>query len=240
MYLDVSSQIKFEILNHCRKMFELFCVILFVLPVAVHSSASSSASNSTFVDYTSIQTARGDQLPDFSFCGYHSSELSLPSSNKSPSATLQPASGDQTAAIQNALDKVSNAGGGVVALAAGTYQLSAGLMLSNNTILSGAGIGKTILTTNNGSASVVTMGSGKGTAKLGNVINITNTYVPVGATNVTLQSTSGLSVGMAVYIQRAVTQDWIDANGMDGLVRDGTAQTWIEVSFQSKKNPVLI
>src|SRR5438034_10015209 len=81
------------------------------------------------VDYKNLKNVKGDKIPDFSFCGYHASEVSLPSLSRAATKTLSSGSGDQSIVIQAALDEVSASGGGVVVLEAGTYVLGSGLVV---------------------------------------------------------------------------------------------------------------
>lgn len=190
-------------------------------------ASTVSATASTAVDYTTIKASNGDHFPDFSYCGYRASDASLPSAKSTIS--LKAGSGDQTATIQKALDKAAAAGGGVVTLAAGTYELTSGLKISSKTVLRGAGMGKTVLKSSNGDVDTIVMGTGAGSPTLGKAVAITDKYVAVGADTFTVASTTGLKVGGEVYVQRQVTQEWIHANYMDILVRDGKKETWIKV-----------
>lgn len=192
------------------------------------------------VDYKKAWTAKGDKLPNFSFAGYHQSEIALPASNRPATKTLGP---NEASQIQSALDQVFQEGGGVVALQAGTYALSKGLLIQNGTTLRGAGIGKTILTVKSLSENVVTLGKASGKEKKGQSVKITDGYVPAGTGTVHVADASGLSVGMDVYVERGVTQQWIDAMGMnaqkkaDGAPRDFT---WLKVSFASQNRASLL
>ncbi|CAG8983913.1 hypothetical protein HYALB_00006880 [Hymenoscyphus albidus] len=211
-------------------MFSLeVCIALLGLPLAVISQPAvlTDTASSVNVNYNDVVTDEGDRLPDFSFCGYHSSDKPLPSA--APTITLNAGKGDQTKLIQNALDKVSTSGG-VVVLSQGTFEFLGQLRLQSNTVLRGAGMGKTVLTTKNGSMNLITMGNGDGKAKVGDAVAITDSHVPIGATNFTVKSTAGLAVGSEVYIQRAVTPEWVRENGMSDLVRNGKPQVWLEVS----------
>ncbi|QKX55409.1 uncharacterized protein TRUGW13939_02502 [Talaromyces rugulosus] len=200
---------------------------LYVLPALVFALQTFA----TTVDYKTLKTDKGDGIPDFSFCGYHASDDPLPPSDRQPATIINASSGDQTQRIQNELNKISAAGGGVLALGAGKYHLSAGLVIPNGTVLRGAGSDKTTLLPKDGSMHVITMGSDDiNDPKSGNSVSITDDYVPVGATNVTVDSASGLKVGQDVWVQRQVTQEWIDAMGMGDLVRDGKHQTWLSTS----------
>jgi hypothetical protein len=182
------------------------------------------------VDYKSLKTDKGDGIPDFSFCGYHSSNDPLPSTSRPATTTLPVASGDQRSRIQSALNSVSSAGGGVVALAAGTYQISSpGLVIPNGTTLRGAGPDDTVLKPVDGSFTAVTIGSKVSSPKPVTTVKITDSYVPVGVSKVTVNSASGLKPGQSVWVQRRVTQKWITANGNGGITSTG-GKTWLTVS----------
>ncbi|KAI2601851.1 hypothetical protein GGR54DRAFT_634451 [Hypoxylon sp. NC1633] len=183
------------------------------------------------VDWTTITNERGDHLPDFSFCGYHSSDKDLPSASRPSSATLQASSADQTAQIQAALDKVAASGGGVVELGTGTFRLSPGLTISNGTTLRGSGVGSTQLSVSklNGSVPLIALGKDPGHHVQPLSTNrITDSYVGVGASTVTVEDTKGLAAGQAVYVSRTATAQWIRDNGMADLTRDKKPQTWIK------------
>ncbi|KAI0154514.1 hypothetical protein GGR57DRAFT_465936 [Xylariaceae sp. FL1272] len=169
------------------------------------------------VDYRTLEADKGDKLPDFSFCGYHSSNDPLPSTTREAADTLSPTSGDQSQRIQDALDAISSSGGGVLELKSGEYQLSKGVVIPTKTSLRGAGQGKTVVLPKNGSFMAFTMGTEVARPKPESTVDITDEYVPVGALEVTVKNASGLRAGQAVWIQRAVTQEWIDANGMATL-----------------------
>ena len=194
------------------------------------TTAAPTATSTVTVDYTTIVNSRGDQLPDFSYCGYHASDKTLPPDNTTASVTLSPGQGDQAPQIQAALDKIAAAGGGVVALNAGTFEMGDGLTIQSNTVLRGAGIGMSTLALKNLSSDFISIGNTKaGNVTLGVATNITDTYVPVGTSNVTVASTNGFKIGQTIFIQRIASAAWIQANGMDHLVRHGRKETWIKV-----------
>ncbi|KAF1971286.1 hypothetical protein BU23DRAFT_646928 [Bimuria novae-zelandiae CBS 107.79] len=153
------------------------------------------------VDYQKAWTARGDKLPDFRFAGYHQSQVALPALDRPATITISPANttGDRTPAIQAALDQVAQGGGGVVQLVAGTYALSAGLLILIGTTLRGAGIGNTVLTVNNLTKDVVTLGQANLKKQRGKATNITDT--------VTVLDTSRLSIGKPVYPSEMATEN---------------------------------
>lgn len=183
------------------------------------------------VDWTTITDGRGNHLPDFSFAGYHSSDIPLPSSI-SPLVTLNAASGDQTSRIQAALNQVSAAGGGAVVLGKGTFQISSGLNVSSKVVLRGSGVSSTkfVLSTISNGQPVFNMGNGTNSqVKPALTSSITNAFVGIGSSVVTVSDTKGLLAGQTVFVNRAATAKWIRDNGMADLVRDGKPQTWIGV-----------
>ena len=189
------------------------------------------------VDWTTITNSKGDHLPDFSYCGYHSSDDSLPSDTNAASVVIEPKSGDQTAQIQAALDSVAAAGGGVVKLDSGTFQISPGLSIQSNVVLRGAGTGGTVLSLKSLVAKespVISLGKGtsKDKATIGKKTSITDSYVGIGASSFTVADASGFSVGQKVYVQRAITAAWVRDNGMADLVRNNSLQTWIAASIE--------
>ncbi|KAH8724522.1 hypothetical protein GQ44DRAFT_617679 [Phaeosphaeriaceae sp. PMI808] len=178
-----------------------FCLISAVLHLAFLASTSAGT-----VDYKNLKNAKGDKLSDFSFCGYHASEASLPSLSRAATKTLGPGSGDQSTAIQDALDEVYASGGGVVVLKAGTYTLGSGLLIRNQTTLRGSGIGNTVLAVRSLSENVITMGNQSSGGKTIKTALITDDYVPAGTGTVHVNDTSGFAVGQHVFIQRAPSE----------------------------------
>ncbi|KAF1960988.1 hypothetical protein CC80DRAFT_269394 [Byssothecium circinans] len=202
------------------------------IPFFLLSLSLSPALSAKTIEYKKAWTSNGDKLPDFSYAGYHQSEIALPSLSTQAKKTLSPGSGSQSLAIQAALDEVFASGGGVVALKAGTYALSSDLLIKNGTILRGAGVGKTILTLKDASKSAITLGKSSRKEKIGESVKITDNYVPAGTDTVHVTDIKGLEVGMEVYVERGVTQKWVDAMGMrahkkeDGFERDFT---WLKI-----------
>jgi hypothetical protein len=205
---------------------------------AVTSSTGASVATSTSVDYTKVVNARGDRLPDFSYCGYHASETRLPPIDSTANLNINAGPGNQVSRIQTALNQVSAAGGGVVALCPGTFEMSGTLTMPNNTILRGAGIGNSILALSEHNSTFISMGNANtGKVMMGASTNIIDSYVPVGTSELTVASTSGFTVGQTIFVQRKASASWIEANGMNTLVRDGRPQTWIKVrTFYSQIN----
>jgi hypothetical protein len=178
--------------------------------------------------------AGGDHVMDFSHAGYLGGGVPLP---EVPAAvTLGPSGGDDTAAIQGAIDMVAArplADGfrGAVVLKAGSYQLGGVLRITASGVVlrgAGSGAGGTELKFT-GAARRVMYVTGMGTRVLdmASSATITDDYVPAGSTTFTVASAAGLKVGDDVVVGRPVTAAWISLLGMDKLVRNGAQQTWI-------------
>ncbi|MFG2914393.1 ricin-type beta-trefoil lectin domain protein [Kitasatospora sp. NPDC048298] len=75
----------------------------------------------------------------------------------------------------------------------------------------------TLVATGATARTLVTVGGSASYTVQGAQQPVTDAYVPVGGTALTLGSTSGLAVGDQVVVERPTTQAWIDALGMTGL-----------------------
>ncbi|CAG9996386.1 unnamed protein product [Clonostachys byssicola] len=184
------------------------------------------------IDWESIKNSRGDKLPDFSYCGYRSSDKSLPGSTAA-SVVVKASSGDRTKEIQAALDSTAASGGGVVELAAGTFRISPGLNISANTRLRGSGVESTTLDVSKlktAGLPLLSMGNGtNGRINPSFTSKITDKYVGIGARTVTVEDGKQFAKGQTVFISRAATEKWVRQNGMADLVRDGEKQTWVPI-----------
>jgi hypothetical protein len=175
----------------------------------------------------------GDTILDFSSAGYGGGGVALPS--VPPQASVHPSGGDDTAAIQAAIDQVSklplaNGFRGAVVLDAGTYQLQGSLTLAASGVVlrgAGSGAGGTTLSLTGTPRTVFAIG-GTGKAQKGAMAaTITDAYVPSGASTFHVDNPSALSVGQTVFVGRPVTAAWVTFMGMDMLVRNGMPQTWL-------------
>jgi hypothetical protein len=166
-------------------MFSMLALFgLFLNARAATSSATAAATAATTtvsVDYTQIVNARGNRLPDFSYCGYHASENTLPLINSVATLKVSTGKGNQAPIIQAALDKVAGASGGIVALEAGTFEMEGGLTILSNTILRGAGIGVSIFALSTPSSNFISIGNASvGKVTTGITTNITNSVAANG------------------------------------------------------------
>jgi hypothetical protein len=176
--------------------------------------------------------ANGDTIMDFSSAGYMGGGVALPTVPVAKS--IKPTGGDDTSAIQAAIDVVSalpptNGVRGAVLLAAGKYTLAGTLRIAASGVVlrgSGTGASGTIVAAQSTSDFVLRI-AGSGGPVLGASSAITDAYVPSGASSFTVADGSVFAPGDAVMVQRPVTSAWVHFMGMDTLVRDGGAQTWI-------------
>jgi hypothetical protein len=181
-------------------------------------------------------TDRGDRIMDFSHAGYMGGGVAIP--NVEVRRRLSPSGGDDTAAIQAAIDDVSamplvDGFRGAVVLTAGTFTTSGPLRIgSSGVVLRGSGSregGTTIRMAGPRHRFLTIAGTGSWEPQ-GQPVPIVDAYIPSGAEWFTLRTADAAQfrAGDAVLIRRPTTQAWISFMGMDTLQLKGKPQTWIE------------
>ena len=214
-----------------------------VLAAAILNAAvpewSFGQATSTWVRYDQhgrLQYAtdpQGNRIMDYSTAGYEGGGVALP--HVPARATVKPSGGDDTAAIQAAIDTVSALSPdpcgfrGAVLLASGNFNVSATLNItSSGVVLAGSGsdANGTIITMTGSPFTLISV-SGSGSLTQGSPVAITDPYVPSGAESFHVSDASGFKPGDAVVVRRPVTAPWIAFMGMDKLVRNGAPETWI-------------
>jgi len=177
--------------------------------------------------------AKGDRIMDFSHAGYRGGGVAIP---KVPVAmTIGPSGGDDTTAIQAAIDAVSknplaNGTRGAVLLKAGAWKTTRPLTIASSGVVlrgSGAGADGTVIDLTSASHVFLYIRGAGGAQGSGPKVTITDDYVPAGASSFTVSDGSAFKVGDAVLVGRPVTEAWIKYLGMDKLVRDGAQQSWL-------------
>ena len=180
-----------------------------------------------------ITDSLGNKIPDFSNAGYKGGGVALPF--VPVKATVWPISGDNSANIQAAIDKVAaltpDATGfrGAVLLKMGLYALEKPVYIkASGVILRGEGrsdIGTVLL----GKIPTKTEGGNtRGRPALVNIAGeagtkpqeatkqlITDNYVPVGAVSFTVASAKGYKKGDNILVRRMGNMDWIKEIGQD-------------------------
>lgn len=153
---------------------------------------------------------------DFSSAGYGGGGVPIPA--VPGRITVAPSGGDDTRAIQAAIDAVGrmppDALGfrGAVALQAGVYRVAGQLRLDTSGVVL-RGHGTTLLATGESRRTLIEV-AGKGEPVLG-APEAVAADAAAGSTHLTLESTNGLATGQRVEVLRPCTQAWISALGMD-------------------------
>ena len=178
----------------------------------------------------------GVTIPDYSFAGYHSGGVALPT--VPAQINILPTGGDDTAAIQQAIDTVSarpldaNGFRGAIQLAPGVFRCSAALVVAaSGVVVRGAGSGADQEATSINLTGAPHVGIIiKGNFALNTTsppTNINDAYVPFGTHTVHVTDATNIHVGDLVQISKPVTAAWIEFMGMSNLQRSDRDEHWI-------------
>lgn len=161
-----------------------------------------------------------NSIPDYSRCGYMGGGKSIPF--VPAVATLQPSGGDDTKAIQRALDRVgqlpvqANGFRGALLLKAGTFQLSDTINMSvGGVVLRGEGAqkqgGTRLVFSSDEQISCIRMaGADYFKVDESTLTRITDRLVPVGATSFTVKDASAYAAGDRILVYNRYNQRWIN------------------------------
>ncbi len=178
----------------------------------------------------------GDKIMDFSHAGYMGGGVQLPSDRALQTISISPSGGDDSSAIQAAIDTIAtypqiDAFRGRVALGEGVFKISKTLRVTTSgIIISGQGADKSILKYSSESPSALfKIGTGSEVEyKNASKSIITDDYVAVGSTTFSIENSTGYTKGMSVSIARTISNAWIESLNMDDLVDNGARETWLE------------
>ena len=178
---------------------------------------------------------------DFSHAGYMGGGVSIPS--VPVKITLSPAAGDNTDAIQKAIDEVSkmkmvNGFRGAVLLKPGTYDCERTLKINASGVVlrgSGSGTNGTIFNLTGKPHNCIEIRGAVSSKLIGDSTTIADSYVPAGTYSFNVTNASIFSVGDTIRITRHITDEWIKFMGMDELVRSGKKQTWISGDITTER-----
>lgn len=179
---------------------------------------------------------------DFSGAGYLGGGVAIPT-NIVVKTNLTAVAGDNTVSIQGAINYVSgltpNANGirGAVLLSPGTFSVSGQINISASGVVvwgSGSGAGGTTIVMTNANAFTLFNIAGSGGPSEGGVVNITDPYVPSGATTFHVASSAIITWGTNVTIAAdsdvftngtlLYAYDWANANTtVNGVAFTGTS-----------------
>ena len=221
-----------------------FLLILIVLlqgiTYAQTSSLVSMGSNGNLI-YT--PDSRGNVVPDFSAVGYMNSEAPIPTVGVV--LTVNPVVGDNLANVQNAINQVAampldaNGFRGAILFAAGTYNISDTVTISaSGIVLRGVGFngsGTNFIATKPAQHILFNFLGALGTTYISSSSTrkaITNTYVPIGAKQITVASGHSFAIGDKVFVHRIPNAAWINLLGMHLLSTiDPAATDWTASAY---------
>jgi hypothetical protein len=173
-----------------------------------------------------VGDALGNVIPDFSNAGYGGGGVAIPEA--AVVTDIGAESGDATARIQDAIDRVSqlplqaNGTRGAILLRKGRHLIGGSLNIATGgVVLRGEG---------SGASETVLVAAGKSDRSLINIggtdeihrhssRDVLDPYVPVGAHKLRIERTDGLKVGDEVLVVREGNDAWIHEIGMDHILR---------------------
>lgn len=178
-----------------------------------------------------IADSLGNRILDFSSCGYHNSSTSIPDVN---SVIFVPwKAGDNFERIQRAIDYASaqpvdrNGVRGAVLLDKGEFEISRPLRITTSgVVLRGSGEKSTIIKKTGVDRGALIYVEGEFNPVVSDTLVITDTYLPVNSTTLTVNGTSKLNAGDKVFILRPSTAEWIKSMGCDIFGGGISAISW--------------
>jgi hypothetical protein len=214
-------------------------VIALMLIISLSSVNGQDMSPTTSLVYPGVDgklvyiaDSVGNRIPDFSNAGYKGGGVQIPL--VPVRKTVWPSLGDNSTAIQKAIDEVSSlppdASGfrGAVLLKMGTYSLEKPIYIkASGVVLRGDGMSDlgTILYARIPRESpgppqrrpaVINIGGETGVTPMEETKqSITDSYVPVGSRTLNVKIGKGFKPGDKVLVRRIGNQDWIKAIGQD-------------------------
>ncbi len=182
--------------------------------------------------YKQINT-NGDILSDFSSVGYAEGNAISNTSVKVVDTMSPSGNGlDDTIKLQEKINKISSLPlelRGAILLSSGSFNINGTINISSTGIvIRGSGPSTIIYAKANPFRDVFNITNPNKMQLSRIIINIKNTYVPIGSNTLVLASTEGLLVGNTININKTVTKKWLSSLGMDKLVRNGAPQVWIK------------
>jgi hypothetical protein len=183
----------------------------------------------------------GDRIMDFSQAGYLGGGVKIPT--VPVKRTVAPSGGDDTDAIQAALNEVSqlelqDGFRGAVLLSPGVFHGSRTLTIkAGGVVLRGSGCGAdgTTLQMIGDPHLCLSIGGGGAPVPVGQPVAFTDSYVPSGADSFDVSSAENFHPGDPVLINRPATTAWVAFMGMNTLVRNGKPQHWVSGEMHAER-----
>jgi hypothetical protein len=189
---------------------------------------------------------KGDRILDFSYAGYMSGGVALPVAPVKK--RIAPSGGDDTTAIQAAIDEVSqlplvNGLRGAVQLERGRFHCNGTLKIKASGVVlrgSGSGEAETAIEMTGDPHVAIALTGERLITPLGFSTTVADAYVPAGAMSLSVRDASGFKVGDTVEIVRPATAEWVHFMGMDTLVRNGKKETWVGTDLKTERTVVAV
>ena len=183
----------------------------------------------------------GDHIMDFSYAGYMGGGVKIPT--VPVAKAVLPSGGDDTAAIQSAIDEVSqmplkDGFRGAVLLASGSFNCSNELTIKASGVVlrgSGSGNGSTTINMTGSPHLCISIGDKSGPKPIDNAVVITDAYVPSGTYSFHVTDASSFKPGDTILIDRPATPTWVKFMGMDTLVRNGKGEHWVSGELHTER-----
>ncbi|MGC4071341.1 MAG: DUF6298 domain-containing protein [Nibricoccus sp.] len=156
---------------------------------------------------------------DFSSAGYANNNVSIPSVPGRLEVSPPAGHSDATPLLQSALDAIAalpvqpDGFRGALVLRPGTYKISGQLRIRTSGIVL-RGHDATLVATGQDRRTLIDI-RGRSDRQLGLALAIADETVPAGATQLTIVSTDGITIGQRIVVRRPSTKEWIAEIGMD-------------------------
>ena len=181
------------------------------------------------IDY--VTDSRGNRVLDYSTCGYRNSSVPLPDVGNVVFVPWK--AGDNSARIQRAIDYAAslpldkNGARGAVLLDKGEFEISAPLRISaSGVVLRGSGEAATTLKKTGVDRGALIYIEGIYNPVVSDTLSITDTYIPVNASQINVKGNVSLKDGDRVFILRPSTAEWIKSMGCDIFGGGISAISW--------------
>ncbi|MCM1077395.1 MAG: DUF6298 domain-containing protein [Bacteroides sp.] len=178
-----------------------------------------------------VTDERGNRLLDYSTCGYRNSSQPIP--DVSNVVFVPWKAGDNSARIQRAIDYAAslpldkNGFRGAVLLDKGEFEISDALRISaSGIVLRGSSETATILKKKGYDRGALIYVEGIFNPVITDTLTVTDSYVPVNSTHLTVAGPSKLKADDRVFIFRPSTAEWIEEMGCDIFGGGISAISW--------------
>lgn len=208
-----------------------FVVIVVSTPVLFAQKANFLQVIENKINY--IPDSLGNQVLDFSYCGYQNSNIAIPTLQNQLFVPFQES--DCSEQLQQAINWVSslkpdkNGFRGAVLLDKGVFKLSKPLFIqASGVVIRGVSKTETILEKNGYDKGALIYIEGKNNQQRGGLITMESDYIPVNQRSVRLLDSPNLRVGDRVFINRDASKNWIEQLKCDHFGGGITSLGWKE------------